>query len=408
MLATTVYDAPAPGYTYSMSRSREMFHQVGIQTEYVLLSGNCHVDDARNVVVQEFLLSRCEDLIFIDADVSWEPKDLVRLCQYDCNLVGAIYPYRRENSRADGRMPVRFMEGVVDLNEEGLLEVEAVPTGFMRIRRHAIESLVKDAEHFYNRQETRSKAPILFQRTFINDTRWGGDVHFCNLWRASGGRIYAACEIRLGHRATSVVYDSLGAWIRRQEGKTLRHMVSQIQAGHTPLELFTEARHCIGNDTYGALEDILSLCALVKSDGPIIEAGSGLTTIILAAANPQQTVYCLEHDPVWSMKLKQLAYGAGTFNIALCRQPIRNGWYDLSDLDELPEHFGLGVNDGPPRQFASRMGFFEHFGKRVDTIICDDADDPAYRSALYGWAEDNGCLIELVDERAVLIRRQQP
>ncbi|MFQ5993112.1 MAG: hypothetical protein ACE5NA_11810, partial [Nitrospiraceae bacterium] len=407
MLATTAYDAPTPGYTYAMSRSREMLHQAGIQTEYVLLSGNCHVDDARNVVVKEFLESRCEDLVFIDADVSWEPKDLLRLCQYDCDLVGAIYPFRREGANRGDRMPVRLIEGVLDPDENDLLEVEAVPTGFMRIRRQVLESLAKDADHFYHRQDTRSKVPILFQRTFSDDTRWGGDVHFCNLWRATGGKICAASEIRLGHSATSVIYDSLAAWMRRHKGETLRHMVAQIRAGHVKPELFSEARHYVGNDAYVALEDVLSLCALVKSDGPIIEAGSGLTTIILAAANPDQTVYCLEHHPIWAMKLKQLAHEAGTFNIALCRQPIRNGWYDLSDLAELPERFGLGVNDGPPRALGSRMGFFTHFGDRVDSIICDDADDPGYRTVLYGWAQDHGRLIELVGERATLMRREQ-
>jgi acetone carboxylase gamma subunit len=42
-----------------------------------LLSGNCHVDDARNSVVREFLASDCTELVFIDADVSWEPETLV-------------------------------------------------------------------------------------------------------------------------------------------------------------------------------------------------------------------------------------------------------------------------------------------------------------------------------------------
>ncbi|KKK56340.1 hypothetical protein LCGC14_3065520, partial [marine sediment metagenome] len=80
MLATTVYDTPAAGYAFAMSRSRGVLHKAGINTEYALLTGNCHVDDARNVVVQQFLLSQCEELIFIDADVLWEPEDLLRLC----------------------------------------------------------------------------------------------------------------------------------------------------------------------------------------------------------------------------------------------------------------------------------------------------------------------------------------
>ena len=406
MLATTVYDTPAAGYAFAISRSRGVLHKAGINTEYALLTGNCHVDDARNVVVQQFLLSQCEELIFIDADVLWEPEDLLRLCGYDCDIVGGVYAFRLAMSRAEQRMPVAFIEDVFTPDAQGLLEVKHVPTGFMRIKRHVIELLVKDADHFGNRHETRSKTPILFQRSFSDNIRYGGDVHFCHLWRATGGQVHAAAEIRLGHETKSEVYDSLAAWIRRQTGQTLRHMAAEIRAGRYKLELLSEARHYIGNDSHAGLEDILSLCALVKSDGPIIEAGSGLTTIVLAAANPEQTVYCFEHDPVWAMRLKQLAKEAGTLNIALCTQPIKDGWYDLSDLSELPERFGLGINDGPPRHLASRMGFFEHFGRRVDTVICDDADDPVYLGQLDEWARHEGWTLDKVDQRAALMRRQ--
>jgi len=408
MLATSVYDAPAPGYTYAMSRCREVLHEAGIQTEYVLLTGNCHVDDARNVVVQQFLLTKCEELIFIDGDVYWEPKDLLKLCQFDVDLVGGIYPYRREGTKTDGRMPVGLMDGVFDPDENGLLEVMHLPTGFMRIRRHVLELLAKHADHYPNPCERRSKVPILFQRTFIDNVRWGGDVHFCNIWRETGGKLYAACELNLGHDASAVIHDSLAAWLRRAKGETLHHMVAEVRAGRAPVELLTEARRYTGNEAYAAAEGGLSLCALVKADGPIIEAGSGLSTIILAAANPTQTVWCLEHNPLWAVRLKQLALEAGVKNIALCHQRLNGGWYDLTDLHELPEHFSVGFNDGPPRKESqSRMGFFLHFGKRVDTIIVDDADEPWYQRELSKWAKENDRSIDFVDERVALIRRKQ-
>ncbi len=133
MLATTVYDAPAPGYAFAMSKTREFLHEAGINTEYVLLTGNCHVDDARNVVVQQFLLTKCEELIFIDGDVYWEPKDMLQLCQFDCDLVGGVYPFRREGTKTDGRMPVGLFDENLEPDENGLLEVPHLPTGFLRI-----------------------------------------------------------------------------------------------------------------------------------------------------------------------------------------------------------------------------------------------------------------------------------
>ena len=171
--------------------------------------------------------------------------------------------------------------------------------------------------------------------------------------------------------------------------------------------MFSEARRSVHNP-FGALEDVLALCVLMarKADGPIVETGSGLTTILMAAANPDHEVYCIEHDPGWAAQLKVMAYAAGTTNIALCTQPIRDGWYDLADI-ELPKQFALGLNDGPPRTHGSRMGFFERLGGACRTIIADDADDPDYAAAITAWAGKNGRQVDFVAERAALIRKQE-
>ena len=123
-----------------------------------------------------------------------------------------------------------------------------------------------------------------------------------------------------------------------------------------------------------------------QATGPIIETGSGLTTVLMAAAT-KNTVYCLEHHALHAAQLKQLAAEAGVGNIGLCECRMKGRWYDPNDMDGLPEHFSVGLNDGPPRTVGSRMGFYEYFGGRVDTIIVDDADDAAYADELTIWAD---------------------
>ena len=184
-------------------------------------------------------------------------------------------------------------------------------------------------------------------------------------------------------------------------------VVDRVRQGSESLTMYSEARRFLHNP-FGALEDVLALCVLMarKADGPIIETGSGLTTILMAAAAPDQEVYCIEHDMGWAAQLEAMAYGAGTTNISLCRQPIRNGWYDLSDIEsELPSSFALALVDGPPRYLASRMPFYERLAERCDNIIADDADDAGYAEAITSWAKQNGRRVDFVDERAALIRK---
>ena len=406
-LSTVAYDNPDSAYAFSMQRSREALHIAGINTAYFLLSGLPHVDDARNVVVQEFLLSDCTDLVFLDADVSWEPGALIELCRYDCDLVGGVYPFRRDDAKARLNMPVRMIEGVLEPDNDGIIEVEGLPAGFMRIRRHVLETLAEPADHYWNRNDRRSMVPILFERTFENGNRYGGDISFCRKWRAAGGKVHAAYEMRLGHTAKSIIWDSLGAGLRRQAGSTLRHVAAKVREGSEDLTLLSEARRFVHNP-FGAEEGVLALCVLLarKAGGPILEVGSGLTTILMAAANPDHKVYCIEHDQGWAGQLKAMAYASDTTNIALCAQPIKDGWYDLSDI-ELPENFALALVDGPPRHLGDRMGFYDRLGARCETIIVDDAGDPGYAEAMKEWAAKNGRRVDFVDERAALIRKQE-
>jgi predicted O-methyltransferase YrrM len=248
--------------------------------------------------------------------------------------------------------------------------------------------------------------PILFERTFEDGNRYGGDITFCRKWRATGGKVFAAYEMRLGHTAKTIITDSLGAALRRQRGSTLRYVADKIRQGSEDIALLSEALRHLGNP-YGASEDVLILAVLMarKADGPILEIGSGLSTILMAAAVPEQTVYCIEHDPGWAERLKSMAYSAGTTNIALCTQPIRDGWYDLSDI-ELPSRFALALVDGPPRNLGSRMPFYERLAGSCETIIADDADDPGYAEAIQTWASQNGRMVDFVDQRAALIRLQ--
>src|SRR5688572_1419621 len=106
LLATPSYDRPCAAYTFAIAKSREALSQAGIQSAYLLLQGNCHVDDARNSIVRDFLESDCTDLVFLDADVDWEPEALVQLCQRECDVVGGVYPYRRDGS---DNMPCRLV-----------------------------------------------------------------------------------------------------------------------------------------------------------------------------------------------------------------------------------------------------------------------------------------------------------
>lgn len=400
MLATTAYDSPDASYTFSIARSREALSAAGIQSGYYLLQGNCHVDDARNAVVRDFLESDCTELVFLDADVSWEPEALIELCKINKDLVGGIYPYRRESE--EETMPVRHLP---EIKVDGdLIEVEGLPTGFMKIKRHVIETMAATAKRFL--KDDGKPHPVIFERDYFGGGRRGGDIRFCMVWREMGGKVYAAPELRLGHCGKMVLKDSLGASLRRQNKTALAWMVQKIKEG-PKLDTFIEAIKAHKNH-WAASADVLQLASsLAKaSQLPILEMGSGLSTIVLAASTGQR-VWTVEHEPRYAQELEDMAKRAGVGNIALVSAALKDGWYDLGhEMAELPPEFGLAFVDGPPREHGSRMRFFEVFGQRCKVILCDDADDANYARHLRAWADANGRKYQADGRAAVILPRE--
>lgn len=401
LLATPSYDTPSAAYTFSIARSRQALAEAGIQSAYLLLQGNCHVDDGRNAIVREFLESDCTDLVFLDADVDWEPPALVQLCRHDLDLVGGVYPYRREGG---DEMPVRLMDGAKI--SDGLLEVEGLPTGFMKIRRHVLERMAAVRPKYFDKfYETA----LVFDRPDPdeNKTRWGGDIDFCNRWRAMGGKLFADVELRLGHTATIIVRDSLGAHLRRLTGEAFPHVIDRLRRGVETEADYNELAKA-ANNNYAADPGVLALLVGVarKCRGPIIETGSGLSSLAMGAVSDSQ-VYSLEHVDFYAGQTISWCESAGVSNVGVCYAPLKDFWYDVDRFD-LPKKFALGFCDGPPRLYGTRMRFFDVIAPRCSAVVVDDIkQDIKYARKVEEWGLAHGFSMTILGRAALLTQTKE-
>lgn len=400
LLAVPTYDKPDTSLTFSLARSREALSGAGIQSALLILEGNCHVDDARNSIVRDFLESDCTDLVFLDADVTWEPKGLVTLCEREEDIVGGVYPYRREGS---DNMPVRLMEG--GEVRDGLREVEGLPTGFMKIKRHVLEKMASVRPWYFDKIYPTH---LVFNRSEPDEshTRWGGDLDFCRRWRAMGGKIYAVEDIRLGHVAKIIVYDSLASHLRRITGTTLTELGPKFREGTETEEDYNEIFKYGGNN-YAADAGTLALVTGIarKCMGPIVETGSGLSSVLMGLATNEK-IYSLEHNEHFAAQTLSWCNEAGVSNVGICQAPMRDFWYDVGAF-ELPNKFAFGFCDGPPRLYGTRMKFFEVFGDRCSVILVDDIKtDNTFAKKVQDWAEVNGRTFQVLGRCALILKHE--
>jgi len=384
-IATPVYQSPDSAFHISPARSA--LKAAGFDSAYLELQGNCHVDDARNEIVARFLESDCDALVFIDGDVVYTGSDLVRLCSHHKPIVGGVYPYRKEGAE---EMPVRMRADVIWTGER-LLPVAGLPTGFLYIKREVFEvvsSWCKQARH----PGTKEWMTIFFERDIFEESRRGGDIRFTMLCAKAGYELYADTSLRLGHVARIVVTDSLGAMLRRLHQETISHICWRLREGEAELSDFQELWSLTKNHFAMPPKTLKALSMVaMKARGPILEIGSGLSTIAIAASTEME-VWTVESDPVHAEQLRVWARQGELTNIRLVTAPLRDGWYAISpsDRSQMPANFDLALVDGPARLYGDRIRFFGQFGNVCKTILVDDTDDAKYLEQVSAWADYQG------------------
>src|SRR6185503_3984271 len=126
------------------------------------------------------------------------------------------------------------------------------------------------------------------------------------------------------------------ALAERRLGRALRR-ISQLPEGELPSrELLRELQVGWGNDGFAArydyLEEVLERAAGTK--GPILECGSGLTSLLLGLYAGRRNVqtWSLEHIPEWHARVTGALQRHRIPGVDVCLAPLREygefEWYD--------------------------------------------------------------------------------
>jgi hypothetical protein len=160
----------------------------------------------------------------------------------------------------------------------------------------------------------------------------------------------------------------------------------------------TRLLHGWGNPRYAASPELLTavIQAVAVARGPIVECGSGVTSIVLATAARQNgtEVLTLEHDRAWAERVRRRLRRLGLSDRSVAHRPLvsrgDHDWYDVGPRD-LPSSVALLLCDGPPASTrGGRIGVLDVVDRlRPSVIIVDDTDRYAERT-LYTQVEALG------------------
>lgn len=407
---------PCVNYTMAMVDSAVYLEANGVKFDYWLHTEDCHVDDARNFLVAQFMKSGAKYLIFIDDDVGWETESLARLMFHqDADIVGGAYPLKQPVE--DYPIRIKSDTNTLQARPDGLLEVDGVPTGFMRVSRKVIEALSEKRKHmFYLPKEAKpgdDKLQVIFERMMVEGRRWSGDLNFCREARLLGFKIWVDPEMTFTHQGNQRWEGHLGNYLRKKNGvldSRLDKAIERLITGDNSPEVFNDIFTYYGSGWSAGprmMKEIYDACKDAK--GPILEVGSGITTIIagLACQRNGQTVHALEHDLDWFRVVRNFIQLWKVKGIALYYAPLKEYpeftpegakqplmWY--GDIDELPEKFDVAIIDGPPRKYG-REGVYKIMADKIKDakLIVDDCEDTTQLNLLKDYADPLGKKFEV-------------
>jgi hypothetical protein len=211
-------------YAASLLRLQAAMRKYGnLNFKVQFKDGDALITRARASLISQFLDDpAATHLLFIDADIGFEPEQVQRLIQSGADMAAAVYPIKRidwdrvkttiEASRPNpAAASLRYVLEVENpdavTEKAGFVKVRYAGTGFLMIRRAALERMCAQypqlkfkRDHSYDALTASENRYALFECMIGEDgTYLSEDFAFCKRWTDMGGEIWADLNSKLTH-----------------------------------------------------------------------------------------------------------------------------------------------------------------------------------------------------------------
>ena len=195
----------------------------GLNLKVLFKDGDALITRARASLVAQFLDDpTATHLLFIDADIGFEPERVLRLLECGADMAAAVYPikqidWQRVKAVFDSGRPnpaaaaLKYVFEVEDpgavVERAGFVKVRYAGTGFLMIRRQVLERMCTyypqlryRRDHSLDAATSSANRFALFDCMIADDgTYLSEDFAFCKRWTDMGGEIWADLDSKLDH-----------------------------------------------------------------------------------------------------------------------------------------------------------------------------------------------------------------
>lgn len=211
MIGTPCYDGRLDvWYVNSLCNTIKQSYEHNVDIIPIWISFDALLQRARNDTVQLALEMECDDLIFIDSDIEWEPEWIFKLLNYNVDVVGGTYPKKGDKEEYVVRQLKRHPKDA----HTGLLEVNGLGTGFVRFSRGAIQHLW-DISTPYTDPKDNKERRMIFDVVIEDGGLISEDIHAFNKLGRAGYKIWLDSTMTCNHSGPKKFRGNFESWYAR-------------------------------------------------------------------------------------------------------------------------------------------------------------------------------------------------
>lgn len=232
MVATPMYGGQCTGmYMKSCLDLQTIFQQYGIPSRFSFIFNESLITRARNYLVDEFLRTDFTHLLFLDADIHFNPQDIIAMLALEKEIIGAPYPKKsinwgnvafaaRKNPDLDpkeletvvGDYVFNVVKGTEKFQVSEPLEVMEIGTGYFLVQREvfaqfaaAYPQLKYRPDHAGQKNFSGDRYIHAYFDCYIDpksERYLSEDYAFCQRYRELGGHIWLCPWVQTQHVGT--------------------------------------------------------------------------------------------------------------------------------------------------------------------------------------------------------------
>lgn len=188
---------PYPQFITALEASIPHVKAAGWNELLVQEINNPYIGGARAKMLRKALDHNADVIVFLDYDLEWEPKALLKLIETEGDVVAGTYRCKVDEEQYMGAV-FSGPDGTPQLRADGCIKASVAPAGFLKVTKHAIDAFMGAYPELCYGPRYRQSVD-LFNHGAHERLWWGEDYAFCRRYREKCGDVWMLPDITITH-----------------------------------------------------------------------------------------------------------------------------------------------------------------------------------------------------------------